>query len=168
VPDQNYLRLYVCKNLPEVYENKFYRKQQIVRWKYIFILTLILLTWRIWWAPNNASKWHMGFNSAFKGLIMIIPQNNYWNKLRFQIAILQFDLMEYDRLFNSLKFRYNISVPNKLLAFYQNAILVVLNILTVSWRHRKNYFVPHNKNEDDENNKILQAHNPQVLPLTFR
>jgi hypothetical protein len=32
-------------------------------------LTLILLTWRIWWAPNNASKWQMGFNSAFKGLI---------------------------------------------------------------------------------------------------
>jgi len=32
------------------------------------ILTLNLLTWRIWWAPNNSSKWHMGFNSAFKGL----------------------------------------------------------------------------------------------------
>jgi hypothetical protein len=32
------------------------------------LLTLILLTWRIWWAPNNASKWQMGFNSAFKGL----------------------------------------------------------------------------------------------------
>jgi len=32
-------------------------------------LTLILLTWRIWWAPNNASKWQMGFNLAFKGLI---------------------------------------------------------------------------------------------------
>jgi hypothetical protein len=31
-------------------------------------LTLILLTWRIWWAPNEASKWQMGFNSAFKGL----------------------------------------------------------------------------------------------------
>jgi len=31
-------------------------------------LTLILLTWRIWWAPNNATKWLMGFNSAFKGL----------------------------------------------------------------------------------------------------
>jgi hypothetical protein len=29
---------------------------------------LYLLTWRIWWAPNNASKWQMGFNSAFKGL----------------------------------------------------------------------------------------------------
>ena len=32
-------------------------------------LTLILLTWRKWWA-NNASKQQMGFNSAFKGLIM--------------------------------------------------------------------------------------------------
>jgi len=31
-------------------------------------LTLIELTWRIWWAPNNASKWQMGFNSAFKEL----------------------------------------------------------------------------------------------------
>jgi len=31
-------------------------------------LTLILLTWRIWWAPNNVSKWQMGFNLAFKGL----------------------------------------------------------------------------------------------------
>ena len=34
-------------------------------------LTLILLKWRIWWAPNNASRWQMGFNSAFKGLIPI-------------------------------------------------------------------------------------------------
>jgi len=32
-------------------------------------LTLILLTWRKWWAPNNASKQQMGFNSMFKGLI---------------------------------------------------------------------------------------------------
>jgi len=31
-------------------------------------LTLILLTWRIWWDPNNASRWQMAFNSAFKGL----------------------------------------------------------------------------------------------------
>ena len=31
-------------------------------------LTLILLTWRIWWVPNNASKWQMGFNSVFKGV----------------------------------------------------------------------------------------------------
>ena len=35
-------------------------------------LTLILLTCRIWRAPNNASKWQMGFNLAFKGLSSII------------------------------------------------------------------------------------------------
>jgi len=31
-------------------------------------LSLNPLTWKIWWPPNNASKWQMGFNSAFKGL----------------------------------------------------------------------------------------------------
>jgi hypothetical protein len=31
-------------------------------------LTPVLLTWRIWWDSNNASKWQMGFNWAFKGL----------------------------------------------------------------------------------------------------
>jgi hypothetical protein len=31
-------------------------------------LTLIQLTWRIWWAPNNASKWQMRFNSVFNTL----------------------------------------------------------------------------------------------------
>ena len=33
----------------------------------VAVLTLILLTWRIWWA-NNASRWQVGFNSEFKGL----------------------------------------------------------------------------------------------------
>jgi len=32
-------------------------------------LTLILLMWRKWLAPNNASRQQMGFNSGFKGLI---------------------------------------------------------------------------------------------------
>ena len=31
-------------------------------------LSLTLLTWRIWWATNNASRWQIGFSSAFKGL----------------------------------------------------------------------------------------------------
>jgi hypothetical protein len=31
-------------------------------------LTLILLMWSIGWVPNNARKWQMEFNSAFKGL----------------------------------------------------------------------------------------------------
>ena len=30
-------------------------------------LTLTLLTWTIWRAPTNDSKWRMGSNSAFKG-----------------------------------------------------------------------------------------------------
>jgi hypothetical protein len=34
-------------------------------------LTPILLTWRIWWASNNTSKWQVGFNSAFKGLTVL-------------------------------------------------------------------------------------------------
>jgi hypothetical protein len=41
---------------------------QSLCFKVINPLTLILLTWRMWWPPNNASKWHMGFNSAFKVL----------------------------------------------------------------------------------------------------
>ena len=24
-------------------------------------LTLILLTWRIWWSTSNANRWHIGF-----------------------------------------------------------------------------------------------------------
>ena len=38
---------------------------------HIYALTLYLLMWRIWSAPNNASKGQMGFNLAFKGLIIV-------------------------------------------------------------------------------------------------
>jgi len=38
-------------------------------------LTLNTLTWKIWWAPNNASIWQMGFNSAFKGLTKSMEQS---------------------------------------------------------------------------------------------
>jgi len=31
-----------------------------------YVLTLNPLTWKIWWAPNNANRWQMGFNLAFK------------------------------------------------------------------------------------------------------
>jgi hypothetical protein len=40
-----------------------------VLWTWERTLTFILLMWRIGWAPNSVSKWQMGFNSAFKGLI---------------------------------------------------------------------------------------------------
>ena len=43
----------------------------LTSWKSVLILNLILLTWRIRRAPNNASRWYMGFNSVFKGLSSI-------------------------------------------------------------------------------------------------
>ena len=33
---------------------------------YTHILTINPLTWKIWWAPNNANIWQTGFNSVFK------------------------------------------------------------------------------------------------------
>ena len=38
-------------------------------------LTLNLLTWRKWLAPNNASRQQMGFNSGIKGLINVLYEN---------------------------------------------------------------------------------------------
>jgi hypothetical protein len=35
-------------------------------------LTLTVLTWTKWRAPASASKWRMGFNSAFKGLNVLL------------------------------------------------------------------------------------------------
>jgi len=47
-------------------------------------LTLNPLTWKIWWAPNNASRWRMGFNSAFKALV-VSPRGRYDN-VRYMIT----------------------------------------------------------------------------------
>jgi len=48
--------------------------------RFDYILTLALLTWRIWWAPNNAKKWQIGFNPAFRGLILNLNKQgkNTW------------------------------------------------------------------------------------------
>jgi hypothetical protein len=43
------------------------------RWDLILRLTLNLLTTTIVAPPSNASKWQMGFNSAFKGLRIVGP-----------------------------------------------------------------------------------------------
>ena len=42
------------------------------------ILTLNPLTWKIRWAPNNASRWQMGFNSALKGLKGNSNNTQFW------------------------------------------------------------------------------------------
>ena len=41
----------------------------------ISLKTLNLLTTTIVASPSNASKWQMGFNSAFKGLIVVRIRN---------------------------------------------------------------------------------------------
>ena len=48
------------------------------------VLTLILLTWRICWAPHNGSRWQMGLNLAFKelrknGAIHLLPYTHSWH-----------------------------------------------------------------------------------------
>ena len=69
--------------------------RRIFTWKIniVILLTLILLTWRIWWAPNNASKWQMGFNSAFRGLNRTVHQRVRKTNLRAPIHI-QFNLVD--------------------------------------------------------------------------
>jgi len=47
-----------------------WRTKGLTRHLIVIVLTLNPLTWKIWWAPKNANKWQMGFNSAFKGLKM--------------------------------------------------------------------------------------------------
>jgi len=39
-------------------------------------LTLTPLTWKIRWAPNNTSRWYMGCNTAFKGLMEVRKEGN--------------------------------------------------------------------------------------------
>jgi hypothetical protein len=48
-----------------------------------------LLTWRIWRATNNAKRWQMGFNSAFKELKLILLTWRIWranNSSRWQMG----------------------------------------------------------------------------------
>jgi len=52
----------------EVTINVYRSSRKSIRYSFQ-ILTSILLTWRIWWAPNNVSRWQMGLNSAFKWLM---------------------------------------------------------------------------------------------------
>jgi len=69
------------------------------------ILTLYLLMWKIWWAPNNASKGQMGFNPGFKGLNVLYPfisanpsnsHSQYTHKLPiFQVTVRNFNYQIY-------------------------------------------------------------------------
>ena len=74
---QNYKgNFHVDRSLPEIH---VMNQTQPIQNSHFLLLTLTLLTWRKWWTPNNASKWQMGFNSAFKGLIQtfVLSSNQY-------------------------------------------------------------------------------------------
>jgi len=61
---------WICTvSLPLFIQTDLYQKKSKRVWNFMSsTLTLIVLMWSIGWAPNNARKWQMGFNSAFKGL----------------------------------------------------------------------------------------------------
>jgi len=62
--------LHDCTKMYGQQNRKFTRKQNVTSFPFQNLdLTLILLTWRIWRVPYNASKWQIGFNSSFKGLM---------------------------------------------------------------------------------------------------
>ena len=56
------------------------------------VLTLILLTWRIWCAPTNASKRQMGFNLAFN------PLNSELNPIWHLLALLGVHFLHVSRI----------------------------------------------------------------------
>jgi len=65
--------LFMCSHLRKP---KYIHIKHRKEWK--MTLTLVLPTWRIWWAPNNASKWQMGFN----------PLNAELNPICYLLALL--------------------------------------------------------------------------------
>jgi hypothetical protein len=57
-------------------------------WGFVWIVLniLYLLTWRIWWAPNNASKGQMGFNLVFKELIHLFSAKTIRYVMKFSLC----------------------------------------------------------------------------------
>jgi hypothetical protein len=85
------------------------------------VLTLILLTWTKWRAPTNASKWRMGFNSAFKGLI---STHYKYVKLLHKIVFQAFKVRE--QLGDPFHLMWNSYYTNtcQITRFQQNQLLV--------------------------------------------
>jgi hypothetical protein len=67
------------RNLIFVYFSKICRENSVS-------LTLILLTWRLRWGPNNASRWQIGFHKVFK---VLKPDKNtaYFHDDRYKCLI---------------------------------------------------------------------------------
>ena len=79
---------------------------KLFRW----YLTLNLLTWKIWWAPNNVSRWEVGFNSAFKGLTLT-HLNSQDDKFKFDPRhIIQYKQRSYETHFPTETHTYQVII----------------------------------------------------------
>ena len=81
-----------------------------------FSSTLNLLTWTKWWAPASASKWRMGFNSAFKGLESIAECDKFIDRNCISCTLCDDDFVsqsESDVWFLPLRI-FNFFCPNEL------------------------------------------------------
>ena len=98
-------------------------------------LTLTLLTWRIWWSSNNASKWQIGFNSAFKGL------NAELNPICHLLALLgAHHILHVSRIRVKLLFEIQVSHTITITVFWdmtshRQVLTLLPNLLPSSSRH---------------------------------
>ena len=97
-------------------------------------LTLILLTWRKWWASNNASKQQMGFNSGFKGLSKKNFLSVELNYKSFSFALTESKKKKNDRIWkrNPQKNITTTSVSN--LEIIQRAANLYVNYVVVTMK----------------------------------
>ena len=80
-------------------------------------LTLILLTWRIWWASNNAGRWQMRFNSAFKGIISVFTTARHLSQCWARLIQSTFFCRIYLRYILILSLFLRLDLPRGLFSF---------------------------------------------------
>ena len=61
-------RCHIKPKTPHTLKNTSSKNSNLTNTRFLRPLTLTPLTWKIWWAPNNTSKWQIRFNSEFRGL----------------------------------------------------------------------------------------------------
>jgi len=95
------------------------------------ILTLILLTWKLWWAPNNASKWQVVFNSAFKGL-----NTKYLLQYLRCLFIYLFYIRKISKIVRNLRklLSYHFNKQNSSVSLCALIVVLIIHITSVSPR----------------------------------
>jgi len=91
-------------------------------------LTLTLLMWRIWWAPNNASKWQMVFNLVFKVL------SSVWFAMRSVQCVMSQDTLKmiyasyiHSVITNGIILGGNLPYSIKVFRTHTNKLIIITN-----------------------------------------